>query len=101
MKRLILGGLSVLLVCAATAPAKASGKEEGSGSNKGACQSIPRPSPSGEAYLARLQAIQRCDTEVRSRGPEMSSSSLSRQSNPPDEVLSPICKRHQCPQNCL
>ncbi len=67
MKRLILGGLSVLLVCAATAPAKASGKEEGEGSNKRACQSIPRPSPSGEAYLARRQAIQRCDTEVRSR----------------------------------
>jgi len=89
MKRLILGGLSVLFVCAATVPAKASAKEEGS--NKGACQPIPRPSPSGEAYLARLQAIQRCDTEARSRGPEMSSSLVSRQSNPPDEVLSPSC----------
>lgn len=78
MKRLILSGLSVLLVFGATAPAFAYGKVEGS--NQAACQSIPLPSPSGAAYLQRLQAIQRCNMEVRSRGPQPDSSSRMMQS---------------------
>ncbi len=83
MKRLILGGLSVLLICAATTPAKASEQEKAP--NKGACQSIPLPSPSGQAYLARLQAIQRCHTEIRSTEPQMSSTLLLQNPNLTDK----------------
>lgn len=65
MKRFFLAVLPVLVIIAAVAPAKASGKEEGA--NKGACQSIPPPSTNGTGSLKRLQAMQRCDMEIRSR----------------------------------
>ena len=65
MKRLFLAILPVLLIIAAVAPAKASGKEEGA--NKGACQSIPSPSTNGTGSLKRLLAMQNCDMEIRSK----------------------------------
>jgi len=62
MKRLILSGLSVLLVFSASAPAFASGKVNKS--NTEACQSIPLPSPTGGGTTQRLEAIRTCDMEV-------------------------------------
>jgi len=77
VKRLIFGGLSVLLVAATTTPVWAQSKVESSLPD--ACQSIPAPQPTGGATLQRLEITQRCFEQLKAQQALTSNASSERQ----------------------